>query len=166
MKIAIYGPMCSGKTTIANIICNENKKYEVFSFGGKIKTLAQELFNMKDKDRSLLINIASKLREIDEDVWVKYIMNQTKNKHFCIIDDLRFQNELDYLNDWKIICLTTPKKIRIERLKKLYKNYDDHLKNMQHISETSTLNLPKDTIYIDTSINYEDLTNKIKNIIK
>ena len=37
---------------------------------------------------------------------------------------------------------------------------------MQHISETSTLNLPKDTIYIDTSINYEDLTNKIKNIIK
>ena len=49
MKIAIYGPMCSGKTTVANIIKNENNKYKIYSFGGRIKELAIELFNMEKK---------------------------------------------------------------------------------------------------------------------
>lgn len=165
MKFAIYGPMCSGKTTIANIIKSENENYEIFSFGGKIKVLAKELFDMKNKDRSLLINIASKMREIDEDVWAKYVINQTKDKEFCIIDDLRFQNELNYLDGWKIICLTTPLDVRLERIKELYDNREDHIKNMKHKSETDTLNLPEDTIYIDTSIEYEKLKEKVLNLL-
>tara|TARA_A100001037_G_C14814589_1_gene484840 strand:+ start:142 stop:642 length:501 start_codon:yes stop_codon:yes gene_type:complete len=166
MKFAIYGPMCSGKTTIANIIQSKNKDYEIFSFGGRIKGLAKELFDMKNKDRSLLINIASKMREIDEDVWAKYVINQTKDKEFCIIDDLRFQNELNYLEGWKIICLTTPLNVRLERLKNLYDNHEDHVKNMKHKSETDTLNLPEDTIYIDTSIEYESLKEIVLNLLK
>tara|TARA_Y100000996_G_scaffold391013_1_gene352675 strand:- start:46 stop:546 length:501 start_codon:yes stop_codon:yes gene_type:complete len=166
MKFAIYGPMCSGKTTIANIIQSKKKDYEIFSFGGRIKELAKELFDMKNKDRSLLINIASKMREIDEDVWAKYVINQTKDKEFCIIDDLRFQNELNYLEGWKIICLTTPLNVRLERLKNLYDNHEDHVKNMKHKSETDTLNLPEDTIYIDTSIEYESLKEIVLNLLK
>ena len=166
MKFAIYGPMCSGKTTIANIIQSKNKDYEIFSFGGRIKELAKELFDMKNKDRSLLINIASKMREIDEDVWAKYVINQTKDKDFCIIDDLRFQNELNYLEGWKIICLTTPLNVRLERLKNLYDNHEDHVKNMKHKSETDTLNLPEDTIYIDNSIEYESLKEIVLNLLK
>jgi cytidylate kinase len=76
MKIAIYGPMCSGKTTVANIIKELNSKYKIFSFGNKIKELARDLFYMDGKNRSLLINIADKMREIDEDVWAKYIIKQ------------------------------------------------------------------------------------------
>ena len=166
MKIAIYGPMCSGKTTIANIIQSKNKDYEIFSIGGRIKELAKELFDMKNKDRSLLINIASKMREIDEDVWAKYVINQTKDKEFCIIDDLRFQNELNYLEGWKIICLTTPLNVRLERLKNLYDNHEDHVKNMKHKSETDTLNLPEDTIYIDTSIEYDTLKEIVLSLLK
>ena len=166
MKFAIYGPMCSGKTTIANIIQSKNKDYEIFSFGGRIKELAKELFDMKNKDRSLLINIASKMREIDEDVWAKYVINQTKDKEFCIIDDLRFQNELNYLEGWKIICLTTPLNVRLERLKNLYDNHEDHVKNMKHKSETDTLNLPEDTIYIDTSIEYDTLKEIVLSLLK
>ena len=52
MKFAIYGPMYS-KTTIANIIKSENENYEIFSFGGKIKVLAKELFDMKNKDKCI-----------------------------------------------------------------------------------------------------------------
>lgn len=166
MRFAIYGPMCSGKTTIANIIKRENKEYEIFSFGEKIKELAKELFNMKNKDRTLLINIASKLRDIDEDVWAKYVVNQTKDKEFCIIDDLRFQNELNYLKGWKIICLTTPLNVRLERIKKLYDNHEDHIKNMKHKSETDSLNLPEDTIYIDTSIEYDSLKEIVLSLLK
>ena len=51
MKIAIYGQMCSGKTTVANIIKELHPEYEIFSFGQKIKDIAKDLFDMKGKDR-------------------------------------------------------------------------------------------------------------------
>jgi len=158
MKIAIYGPMCSGKSTIANIIKEYDSRYKIYSFGQKIKDLASELFEMEGKDRSLLINIADKMREIDKDVWLKFVLKQTNKKKYCIIDDLRFQNELKYLDDWKIICLTTPLKVRKERIKELYpETYEDHYKNMSHLSETGVLKFPKGTIYISTDIPIEVL---------
>ena len=116
MKIAIHGPMCSGKTTLANLIMQIDNRHKIFSFGQPIKDLAVELFNMKGKDRSLLISIADKMREIDKDVWAKYTLKKTTNNKFCIIDDLRFQNELDLLQGWTIISLVTPYEERIKRI--------------------------------------------------
>tara|TARA_Y100000996_G_scaffold373869_1_gene323654 strand:+ start:124 stop:636 length:513 start_codon:yes stop_codon:yes gene_type:complete len=169
MKIAIHGPMCSGKTTISNIIKECDNGYKTYSFGRKVKEIATDLFKMEGKHRSLLIKVADKMREIDEDIWAKYVIaeiEKDKNEK-CIIDDLRFQNESKYLEGWKIISLTTPKQVRVERIKALYKeNYEDHLKNMDHLSETDKLQLPKDTIYIDTSINFEELQKKISDIIR
>ena len=95
MKIAIHGPMCSGKTTVANIIKDLESRFTVYSFGQKVKDLAVELFSMEGKDRTLLIKIADKMREIDKDVWAKYVINLTNQNNYCIIDDLRFQNELN-----------------------------------------------------------------------
>ena len=54
------------------------------------------------------------MREIDQDVWAKYVLKkiqEDKNEN-CIIDDLRFQNEADFLSDWIFISLTTPKYVR------------------------------------------------------
>ena len=117
MKIAIHGPMGSGKSTIATIIKEINPEYEIFSYGKKIKDIANDLFQMKHKDRSLLIKVATKMRDINENVWAEYIMNQVKDINNCIIDDLRFQNELDLLqNNWTIISLTTPKDVRVQRI--------------------------------------------------
>lgn len=144
MKIAIHGPMCSGKTTISDIIKEYDREYKTYSFGGKVKDIARDLFKMEGKDRSLLIGVASKMREIDPDVWAKYVIDQIKEEQRdkCIIDDLRFQNEANYLSDWKFISLTTPKDVRIERIKKLYPdNYVDHIKNMGHVSETDSIKL-------------------------
>ena len=89
-----------------------------------------------------------------------------KKRDKCIIDDLRFQNEANYLSDWKFISLTTPKDVRIERIKQLYPdNYSDHIKNMGHVSETDSIKLPDNTIYIDTSISYESLKKRILEIL-
>ena len=74
--------------------------------------------------------------EIDEDVWVKYIMKLTDSNNNCIIDDLRFQNELNYLSDWTIISLTTSKETRLERIKKLYpENYKDRILSVNMFDE-------------------------------
>ena len=169
MNIAISGPMCSGKTTIANLICNLNTDYKIYSFGGKIKALAKELFDMSSKDRSLLINIANKMKEINKDVWINYLHKQCLKENNCIIDDLRFENELESLknnpnNSWHFIVIQIPTEIRIKRIKELYpKNYEDHIKNMDDISEKGLIDFPKErTLYI----NYENEDNILETIIK
>lgn len=139
MKIAITGRMCSGKTTLANMIKQTDSRYEIFSLGGKVKEVASDLFGMEGKDRSLLISIGAHMREIDSDVWVKYILKKTANNNFCIIDDLRYENEYNALvnKGFKIINLVVNPSLQIERIIRIYpNNYEDHLKNREHKSET------------------------------
>ena len=60
MKIAICGKMCSGKSTLANYIMRTFPGYQKYSFAEKVKELCVELFDMKKKDRPLLIDFANK----------------------------------------------------------------------------------------------------------
>ena len=104
MKIAITGKMCSGKSFISDLLA---KKYNLkkLSFGGKVKDLAKDLFGMEGKNRLLLQSLADKMKEIDKDIWIKYLMTQIEDRDNIIIDDLRFHNEHEYLrkNDFKIV---------------------------------------------------------------
>lgn len=170
MKFAITGKMCSGKSSLAKLILENDKRYEIFSFGKKVKEVAEDLFNMKEKDRSLLVNIGTKMREIDENVWINYIINQTKDKKFCIIDDLRYQNEYDalYKNGFNIIQLIVDNKTQEERIKNIYpNNYQDHLNNRNHISERNEFNWKEEPLIIDTTNIkiLEDINYIVKNII-
>ena len=170
VKIAISGPMCSGKSTIAKYICEVNSDYKIYSFGQKIKDLAKELFDMNEiKNRSLLIQIANSLKSIDENVWINYILKKCKNKENCIIDDLRFENELtELINDsWYFIVLQVPKEERIKRIKNLYPdNFQDHIKNMNDISEKGLTNFPPEkTLYINWNNDKENIYTLINNFI-
>ena len=80
MKIAICGKMCSGKTTLANYIMRTYPGYQKYAFADKVKELCIELFQMKGKDRSLLINFANKMREIDSNVWINQVLKETRGK--------------------------------------------------------------------------------------
>ena len=147
MKIAITGKMCYGKTTVANLIKSMIDEYEIFSFGKKVKEIAKDLFNMQTKDRTLLTSIGTKMREIDPDVWINYTINQCLQKEYCIIEDLRYQNELEAClkNDFVIIELTLPLEVQMERIKKVYpENYQDHYNNMYHVSEQGGLKIGLD----------------------
>ena len=146
MKIAICGKMCSGKTTLANYIMRTFPGYTKYSFAGKVKELCVELFNMQGKDRSLLINFANKMREIDPDVWVNQVLKQTEGKQNCIIDDVRYQNEVDALihDGWTFIQLNVPYSIQRQRIMRLYpNNYEDHLNASNHISEKNSFVFPE-----------------------
>jgi len=173
MKFAITGPMCSGKSTIANILKTFNNELEIYSFGKKIKDIAYQLFNMDEnlKDRTLLINIADKMRDIDPDIWAKYIIKKTTKKEYCIIDDLRFQNELDLLEqdgDWIYIILNINVVTRLNRLKQLYPdNYNDHIKNMNHLSEKGELKFKNTSklLYINSNDSLENIKYNIEYFI-
>ena len=99
MKIAVTGKMCSGKTTLCNYLCELEPRFEIFSFGKKVKQVASDLFGMDPlyKDRTLLTGIGQKMREIDSEVWINYVINQCSDKEFCLVDDLRYQNEYEAL---------------------------------------------------------------------
>ena len=49
--------------------------------------------NPNVKDRSLLTSIGQKMRDINPDVWVNYVIKQTEGIQYCLVDDLRYQNE-------------------------------------------------------------------------
>ena len=119
MKIALTGKMCSGKTFITEQLVG---KYDLkkFSFGGKVKEIATDLFSMEGKDRLLLQNLADKMKLIDQDIWAKYVMTQIAEQDNIIIDDLRFKNEHKFLREkgFIIIRLIVDENIRIDRLKK------------------------------------------------
>lgn len=174
MKIAITGKMCSGKSTLANYICSLDQRYQIYSFGKKVKDVAQDVFKMDPmkKDRTLLTSIGTKLREIDPDVWTKYIIHQTQGHSFCIIDDLRYQNEYEYLiqNDFKIIQLNVSPELQEKRIKEIYPhNFQDHLDNRNHISERNEFqwvenHLPD--LIIDSSLSVQKIQNIINDFIK
>ena len=146
MKIAICGKMCSGKSTVANHIMRSFPGYQKYSFGKRVKELCADLFDMRVKDRSLLIKFANSMREIDSQVWIRQVLKETKGKNNCIIDDVRYQNEVDALlkDGWHFIQLHIPYELQTKRIKQVYQeHYEDHLKNRYHLSEKNVFIFPE-----------------------
>ena len=111
---------------------------------------------MKTKDRPLLINFANKMRDIDPDVWINQVLQQTKGRENCIIDDLRYQNELDALikDGWVIIQLNISYTLQIERLMNLYPHdYKEHLQATNHVSEKNQFIFPEGYPNLTLNIN-------------
>jgi len=54
---------------------------------------------MTDKDRQILQTLGDKMKDIDQDVWIKYTNKLINSYEWVIIDDLRFQNEFEYLKN-------------------------------------------------------------------
>ena len=161
MKIAITGKICSGKSTLANKLKNK-LKLEKYSFADKVKKYATEIFEMEYKDRKLIQDFAEKMKEIDNNIWIKQLDKEIKNKTHIVIDDLRFENEYNYLkkNNYYIIKLVINKNQQIKRIEDLYKDKaHEHLVRLEHISECNI-----DKLNADLTINTEDVD--IKTILK
>lgn len=156
LKIGIVGKMASGKTTSADYLLQYSKQFHKYSFACKLKQIATELFDMKEKDRQLLINIGSKMREIDSDVWAKYTLKCCNKYSYVVIDDVRYLNEYHLLkqNGWKIIKLNISEKLQEERLKNTYPDtFLDHLSHKDNITENDAVNL--DNSFFDLVINVD-----------
>ena len=170
MKIAITGKMCSGKSTLAQIIKETHRDYIIYSLGQKVKDVAKDLFNMTEKDRTLLTSIGTKMREIDSEVWINYIIKQTEGKTHCIVDDLRYQNEYEALskNGFTIIQLVIDPEIQKGRIKEVYPdNFQDHLDNRNHLSEKNEFKwLTQDNLLIiDSSLSIFEIREKVFSFI-
>ncbi len=104
-NVAFIGYFASGKTYYANLLAKRLEEFGVkpyrISIANKIKEIAKDLFDMKGKDRRLLQLIGAKMREIDEDVWINYLILDVRrhNKIPFIVDDVRFRNEANLIKE-------------------------------------------------------------------
>lgn len=144
LRIGVVGKMCSGKTTLSNHIkAYLTEKYNIemksLTFAGKVYDIAYDLFDMsrEKKDRKLLQQIGSMMRQIDKDIWIKYVMKQAKGRD-VMVEDCRYRNEFESLVDggFLMIKINIDGEYQAERLKKTYPDtYEQHLANLTHASE-------------------------------
>tara|TARA_B110000027_G_C16056939_1_gene272617 strand:- start:282 stop:806 length:525 start_codon:yes stop_codon:yes gene_type:complete len=172
MRIAVTGKMCSGKTTLCNYLCSVEPRFQIFSFGKKVKEVGTDLFGMNplNKDRPLLISLGQKMREIDSEVWINYVIKQCSDIEFCLVDDLRYQNEYEALvkNGFKIIQLNISDDLQEKRIREIYPdNYKDHLLARTHLSEKNNFEWSSDHphLSIDSSEDVNEIQNTIKKFI-
>lgn len=129
-NVAFIGFFASGKTYYANLLAKKLeergiKPYRI-SIANKIKEIAKDVFDMKEKDRRLLQLIGTKMREISEDVWIDYLILDVErhNKKPFIVDDVRFRNEVntikEYYPNFLIVRIMTDDEKRLDMYSKLY----------------------------------------------
>jgi adenylate kinase family enzyme len=173
MKLAITGKMGSGKTSIAKYLV-EKYNFTKFSFADDVKLYATEIFdiNIKIKDRKLLQQFATKMKEIDENIWIKRLDNKIKDIDISdniIIDDLRYPNEELYLisNGFKILKLDIDTELQNNRLKNTYINdFDIHIECKKHDSEMHTQFFYHDFYYLINTNTEKNIYKYIDNLIK
>jgi hypothetical protein len=143
IKVGICGKMCSGKSYIANQLSMYYNNCPILSFASMIKQIAKDVFGMEKKDRYLLQSIGTKLRDIKETVWIDYTINQSKQHNICIIDDVRYEDEIIALqkDNWVLIKLHISPEKQLERLKIKYPfDWKLHVQHQDHVSEQVTTN--------------------------
>lgn len=167
MKIALVGKMCSGKSWSVNFLKDLNDKFYITRFAKMVKVIANDLFFMKEKDRILLQQIGTKMREIKDDVFVNYVINETSTKDFCLLDDARYENEILTLkkNGWILIKLDISPELQLKRLKKLYpKTWKTHIMRCSHESETQQDYISSEYFDYHINVDYDDVGDRLYNI--
>jgi hypothetical protein len=169
MKLAITGVMGCGKTSIANYLV-ETYNFKKFSIADDLKLYACEIFDMKVKDRKLLQQFGTKMKEIDENIWIKRLDYKIKDiNDNIVIDDLRYPNEELYLksNGFKILKLDIDTELQNNRLKNTYVNdFNMHIECKNHDSEMHTKFFDHDYYYLINTNTEKQIYRFIDDLIK
>ena len=123
-RVAFVGKMGAGKSHTAKWLRN-TYGFNIFNFASGLKKVAVEYYDMEPdkKDRRLLQTLGDAMRSVDEDVFARKCVREiadceAKNGRIgVVVDDLRFNNELQALRDmpgkqWLIIKIKPHQVVR------------------------------------------------------
>ena len=169
MKVGICGKMASGKTTLANTLCDD-LQFKKYSLAKAVKDFANFLFDIPEghKDRVAYQKVGDGGRKIlFHNLWIDTLLNQIKNNgtDLAVIDDVRYENEVVNLkNDgWIIIKLDISDNLQLDRLKRTYPNdWETHANARTHPSESEVDMIPES--YFDLIIESCDTQESIRRL--
>jgi dephospho-CoA kinase len=160
--IGLSGRMRVGKSEVAKYL-KWRYNYEEMSFAAKLKEISMELFGLTEaevsdskteRSRRILQEIGCKLREIESEVWVKYLARKINRNGNFVISDVRFLNECEMIKNMG------GKVIRIER-----PNNPCEMTHTDHISEIALDSYLKFDYILKNDGNLEMLCKKVDNIM-
>lgn len=141
-RVAFAGPMCSGKTTLANVLV-EDFGYTKANFAGLLKRTVETLYGVVNKDnegRRILQEFADDLKKWDPYLFTTHLLLEIDGYikdgiDLIVIDDLRFKHEYEALkkNGFIIIGVACREDERLRRIFSLYPDTDE--KRFLHPSE-------------------------------
>jgi hypothetical protein len=153
-NILISGKITSGKTYLTEQLILLGKKYGIhykkLAFAKRLKELCYELFDMQqgdnNKNRDLLVNFAQKMRDIDQDVWIRPVLREINDNPTStfIIEDGRFPNEIINVKNKGFYCirLEINEDIQKQRIIEKYGDkWESHWNNRHDISDTAVDNM-------------------------
>ena len=161
ITLCISGKATSGKTTAAQIICEEFLA-ESFAFGDGVKRVALELGWDGKKDargRKLLQSTGRVGREYNSDLWVNKSIQEAKrlspwNKDsICIFSDCRYPNEIARVKHEMYNVIT----MIVRR---------DGVKALKDDSETSLDNYGNWDVVVDNNGSLEEFRSKVVEAVK
>jgi len=132
MVIGISGKLRTGKNVVADYLI-ARYGFKQVAFADVLKKLAMEFFDLsyeecyKDKtvrSRDVLQKIGVKWREIDEDVWCRYVLKRIPEGQDTVISDVRFPNEAHLIREYHGKLIRLSRQVNAEY-------------GMDHISETA-----------------------------
>jgi hypothetical protein len=155
MIVSISGPMHVGKTTLAKGLVRKYESVIRTPMAQALRELCEQYGIPETRDN--MQKVGHGLREADPDVWVKawYRRNGLKIDNTLLIDDARYQNEVDmgYLH----INLWTAQQQQWQRYQTSDKfdpslHQSDWAAYTQHTTEVQTLATPDNTtLRLDTT---------------
>jgi dephospho-CoA kinase len=137
--IGFAGKMGTGKDTFARILLDQMYIASTVSFAASVKRIGKELFGINPlkktpENRHILQQIGSKMREINENVWVETLARQLDNRLDMIaftkgekainikprvaITDVRYMNEAKWIveSNQLLIILNCEENLRRRRI--------------------------------------------------
>lgn len=142
VQVAISGKLCAGKTSLANMLCEVDDRFERLSFAAPIYELAREYLGMEGKNRDWLIRIGEAFREIDPDVWINYLIKRgtqmVSEGKSVIVDDARFPREVAALKNagFYVVRLDIDVDEQARRIRSTYPNdVQAHMDKRDHATE-------------------------------
>lgn len=178
LKIALFGKMRSGKDTVGRILI-EDYNFNAMAFGRAIGDIIETYFPdilEMGKPRKHYQVIGQSFRELDEDVWINYLLSDLEtyiNKcRFLrmsptnmVITDGRQPNEAKRLKEegFIIVKVTTRDDIRLERIKKAGDVFSEQ--DLNHETELS-VDLINPDFEIFNNGTLDDLKERVKTLLE
>jgi dephospho-CoA kinase len=166
-NILLVGKARSGKDTVAKIM-ERDYSYHIYHFGDGIAEIIARYFPTewaKGKPRTHFQHIGQSLRELDEDVWVKYCLRDILASYTpAVIADGRQVNEAVKLREqgFVIIKVVAGEKVRIDRMEQLGDSFT--LDSLHHDTELQVDKIEPD-FYLHNHGSMEQLEEQIRKIM-